>query len=87
MGHFDLLSAWVLPLSVCCFRRALRDEDAGVGCGLAPALPPQAYYYVVYIGLLGLTYAVAWSQCVSFSVQGNVSRRPRRVGAARPWWR
>jgi hypothetical protein len=76
LGHFDLLSAWVLPVFALVLRRALRDgwRMPAVGCGLTAAVAAYtAYYYVVYIGLIGVSYVVAWSQCVSFGVQ----RRPQ----------
>ena len=85
LGHFDLLSAWVLPVFALCLRRALRDgaKAAAVGCGLVAGVAAySAYYYVVYIGLLGLTYAAAWSQCLSLGVEGRrqtaTTRRVRR---------
>jgi hypothetical protein len=62
MGHYDLLSVWVLPLTALCLRRALASGGAGwmATVGLSIALAAYAaYYYVVYAALLVVTYVVA----------------------------
>src|SRR5262245_38620246 len=51
LGHFDLLSVWVLPLIALCLRRALATGRTAwmVGTGLTFAIAAYtAYYYVVY---------------------------------------
>jgi hypothetical protein len=65
LGHFDLLTAWVLPVFALFFRRAL---DGG---RIAPALASgvcvavaaySAYYHVVYLALFAIAYTLAsWS--------------------------
>ena len=62
-GHFDLLTAWVIPLFALFFRRALGDGSwkAAAGCGLCAAVAAySAYYYVVYLALFGVAYTLAW---------------------------
>ncbi len=71
MGHFDLLSAWVLPLFALCLRRSLAGGSwrPMVGCGVVLAAAAYtAYYYVVYLGLLAATYLVASWRCVRCTV-------------------
>ena len=85
VGHFDLLSAWVLPVFALCLRRALRDGSkmAAIGCGVTVGIAAYtAYYYVVYIGLLALTYTAAWSQCLSLRVERR-SQTPSTVWGRR----
>jgi hypothetical protein len=76
MGHFDLLTAWVLPLFALFFKRAL---DSGritpaLGCGMCVAVAAYtAYYHVVYIVLFALSYTVAaWH-----SVRASPAPRPQ----------
>jgi hypothetical protein len=62
-GHFDLLTAWVLPLFALLFRRALLkgSRGAAVGCGVCVAVAAySAYYYVVYLALFAVAYTLAW---------------------------
>jgi hypothetical protein len=62
LGHFDLLTAWVIPLFALCLRRSLRTGSiaAAVGCGLCVAVAAYAaYYHVVYLALFAVTYTVA----------------------------
>ena len=62
LGHFDLLTAWVIPLFALCLRRALRTGSiaAAVGCGLCVAVAAYAaYYHVVYLALFAVTYTLA----------------------------
>jgi hypothetical protein len=63
LGHFDLLTAWVIPLFALFFRRALLGGTAGaaVAAGLSVAVSAYcAYYHVVYISLFAITYTLAW---------------------------
>jgi hypothetical protein len=63
LGHFDLLTAWVIPLFALFFRRALLGGTvrAAVGAGLCMAISAYcAYYHVVYISLFAITYTFAW---------------------------
>jgi hypothetical protein len=62
-GHFDLLTAWVIPLFALLFRRALLNGSwkPAVGAGLCVAVAAySAYYYVVYLALFAVTYALGW---------------------------
>jgi len=69
LGHFDLLTAWVIPLFALFFRRALLGGTprararvgAAAGAGLCMAVSAYcAYYHVVYISLFAITYTLAW---------------------------
>jgi hypothetical protein len=63
LGHFDLLTAWVIPLFALFFRRALLSGSvrAAVGAGLCVAISAySAYYHLVYIGLFAIVYTLAW---------------------------
>lgn len=74
LGHFDLLTAWVIPLFALCLRRALRSGGIGaaIGCGLCVAVAAYAaYYHVVYLALFAATYTLASWQVV------HVRREPR----------
>jgi hypothetical protein len=78
LGHFDLLTAWPLPLFALCLRRALRTGStlAAVGCGVALALAAySAYYFVVYIGVMAVAYALAWSEGVSCPIERRAPSR------------
>jgi hypothetical protein len=62
LGHFDLLTAWVIPLFALCLRRSLRTGGIGaaVGAGLCVAIAAYAaYYHVVYLALFAITYTLA----------------------------
>ena len=62
LGHFDLLTAWVIPLFALCFRRSLKTGSipAAIGCGLSVAVAAYAaYYHVVYLALFAATYLFA----------------------------
>ena len=62
LGHFDLLTAWVIPLFAVCLRRSLRGGSvtAAIGCGLCVAVAAYAaYYHVVYLALFAITYTLA----------------------------
>src|SRR5581483_5432951 len=60
LGHFDLLSAWTLPLFALSFRRALQGSwKAAIASGVSVALAAYtAYYYVVYQAVFALAYSV-----------------------------
>ncbi len=75
LGHFDLLTAWVLPLFALWLRQSLRNGSvtAAIGCGLCVAVSAYAaYYHVVYLAVFALAYTF-----VSWRVVG-VFRDPRQ---------
>jgi hypothetical protein len=62
LGHFDLLTAWVIPLFALCLRQSLRTGSiaAAVGSGLCVAVAAYAaYYHVVYLAVFAATYTLA----------------------------
>ena len=62
LGHFDLLTAWVIPLFALYLRRSLRSGRLmpAIGCGLCVAAAAYAaYYHVVYLAIFALTYTLA----------------------------
>jgi hypothetical protein len=62
LGHFDLLTAWVIPLFALSLRRSLRTGSiaAAVGAGLCVAVAAYAaYYHVVYLAIFAATYTLA----------------------------
>src|SRR4051794_21406441 len=73
LGHFDLLTAWVMPLFALLLRRALLEPHdiqharlgsapvrAAIGCGVCAGVAAySAYYYVVYLALFAVAYTVA----------------------------
>ncbi len=62
LGHFDLLTAWVIPLFALSLRRSLRTGGVGaaIGAGLCVAIAAYAaYYYVVYLAVFAATYTLA----------------------------
>jgi hypothetical protein len=72
LGHFDLLTAWVIPLFALFFRRALRDGSwkAATACGLCVTVAAySAYYYVVYLALFSVAYTMAWWDCCHLDVR------------------
>ena len=74
LGHFDLLTAWVIPLFALSLRRTLRTGSirAALGCGMCVAIAAYAaYYHVVYLIVFAVTYIVA-----SWRVL-RVNREPR----------
>jgi hypothetical protein len=78
LGHFDLLTAWVIPLFALFFRRALIGGKVipAIVAGLCAAIAAySAYDHVVYIALFAIVYSVAW---------WNISRVERPVDA---FWR
>jgi hypothetical protein len=76
-GHFDLLTAWVVPLFALCLRRSLRTGGIApaVGCGLSVAVTAYAaYYHVVYLALFAVTYVIAAADVVSVRVEPRSQR-------------
>ncbi|RPI51929.1 MAG: hypothetical protein EHM55_17745 [Acidobacteria bacterium] len=77
LGHFDLLTAWVIPLFALCLRRSLQTGKVApaIGCGLCVAIAAYAaYYHVVYLALFATAYAFAsWHV-----VHGSIEARPQR---------
>ncbi len=62
-GHFDLLTAWTIPLFALAFRRALgtgRIAPAIAAGACAVVAAYTAYYHVVYIVLFAIVYTLAW---------------------------
>ena len=78
-GHFDLLTAWVVPLFALLFRRALENgrRMPAIACGLCVAVAAySAYYHVVYLALFALAYTLAYWHCCRVRVE----RRPATAG-------
>jgi hypothetical protein len=78
LGHFDLLTAWVIPLFAVCLRRSLRTGGvaAGMACGACVAVAAYAaYYHVVYLALLAGTYTIASWHVARASCESR-SQRP-----------
>jgi hypothetical protein len=74
-GHFDLLTAWVVPLFALFLRRALEGGGrmAALGSGLCVAIAAYtAYYHVVYLAIFALAYTIAYWHCCHL----HVDRRP-----------
>ena len=79
LGHFDLLSAWVIPLFALLLRRSLRSGGIApaIGAGFCVAIAAYtAYYHVVYLAVFGATYVIAAFRLFRMSIE---SRRQR------PW--
>ncbi|MCM3881834.1 MAG: hypothetical protein ND807_17130 [Vicinamibacterales bacterium] len=75
LGHFDLLTAWVIPLFALFFRRALLGGKVrpAIGAGICASIAAYAaYYHVVYIALFAVTYVWAWWNVCHLSMK----RRP-----------
>ena len=76
LGHFDLLTAWVLPLFALFFRRALvrGSRVAALGCGASVAIAAYtAYYHVVYQVLFALAYTAGWWNCCPVRLERHVN--------------
>ena len=77
LGHFDLLTAWVIPLFALCLRRSLQTGGIGaaIGCGMCVAVAAYAaYYHVVYLAIFAVTYTLAsWH-----AVRVRAEPRPQR---------
>jgi hypothetical protein len=85
MGHFDLVAAWLLPAFALALRHALmRDSNAAAltaGVILA-ATAYIAYYYVVYLCLFTIVYALAWADWITILRAARPSTRfTRRLRA------
>ena len=79
LGHFDLLTAWVIPLFALCLRRSLRTGNiaAAVGCGLCVAVAAYAaYYHVVYLALFAVTYTLASWHVVRLHREPRANTQP-----------
>ena len=79
LGHFDLLSAWVLPLFGLCLRRALATEGTRwmIACGVVLALAAySAYYYVVYLGLMAGAYVIGHLSLPHFRIEARLQTTP-----------
>jgi hypothetical protein len=77
LGHFDLLTAWVIPLFGLLLRRALRSGGiaAAIGAGMCVAVAAYtAYYHVVYLAVFAATYAIAAFRLMDVSI----AARPQR---------
>ena len=75
LGHFDLISAWVLPLFGLCLRRALATGGTRwmIACGVALALAAySAYYYVVYLGLMAGAYVIGHLSLPHFRMEARL---------------
>jgi len=82
LGHFDLLAAWVIPLFALFLRRALREGSvkSAIVCGALVAVAAySAYYYVVYMALFAVAYALARWDSVHVAIQRRVSAPSRAV--------
>jgi hypothetical protein len=69
LGHFDLLTAWVLPVFALFMRRALEGGRIvpAVACGVCVAVAAYcAYYHVVYLVLFALAYTLAAWRAIRF---------------------
>ncbi|HEY0284548.1 MAG TPA: hypothetical protein VGC23_04110 [Vicinamibacterales bacterium] len=78
LGHFDLLTAWVLPLFALCLRRSLRTGSiaAAIACGSCVAVAASAaYYHVVYLAVFAITYTLASWQAVGLHCEPRVQRQ------------
>ena len=91
LGHFDLISAWVLPLFGLCLRRALATGGTRwmIGCGVVLALAAYtAYYYVVYLGLMAGAYVIGHLSLPHFRMEARLptarTRTIRWAGAIPP---
>ncbi len=72
LGHFDLLTAWVIPLFALFLRRTLKTGRVApaIGCGVCIAIAAYAaYYHVVYLAVFGLAYAIASFRLVRAAIE------------------
>jgi hypothetical protein len=79
LGHFDLLTAWVIPLFALCLRRSLQTGSiaAAIGCGLSVAVGAYAaYYHVVYLALFAVTYTIASWRVVRLHREPRANTQP-----------
>ncbi len=80
LGHFDLLTAWVIPLFALFLRRSLQTGRVApaVGCGVCLAVAAYAaYYHVVYLALLTMAYTLR-RRGTSFAPRSRQERSIRR---------
>ena len=78
LGHFDLVAAWMLPAFALALRHALmRDSNAAaLAAGIILAATAYiAYYYVVYLCLFTIVYALAWADWITIR---RAARPPTR---------
>jgi hypothetical protein len=78
LGHFDLLTAWVIPLFAVCLRRSLRTGSivAAIGCGTCVAIAAYAaYYHVVYLAVFAVTYTLASWHAVGLHREPRMPRQ------------
>ena len=78
LGHFDLLTAWVIPLFALFLRRSLGTGSipAAIGCGLCVAVAAYAaYYHVVYLAIFAITYTLAAWHIVRVHGEPRVHRQ------------
>jgi hypothetical protein len=78
LGHFDLLTAWVIPLFALFLRRTLQSGSIipALACGLCVTVAAySAYYYVVYLALFALAYTVGWWDLVTRRPEKGVRLR------------
>ena len=72
LGHYDLLSGWMIPLFALCFRRSLLRGSlaAAAAAGVCVALAAYAaYYHVVYVALFAVGYMLAWWECFQMTFE------------------
>jgi hypothetical protein len=77
LGHFDLLTAWVIPLFALLLRRSLRTGSitSAVGCGLSVAIAAYAaYYHVVYLAVFAAAYVAAAANVVGVEIHPRSQR-------------
>ncbi len=77
-GHFDLLTAWTIPLFALAFRRALSSGRIAPALGAGACVVVAAYtayYHLVYIVFFAIVYTLAsWNLW-----QARFARRPDRA--------
>jgi hypothetical protein len=82
LGHFELLAAWPLPAFAwalrCAFATGSRIAVA-VASAVLVATAYTTYYYVVYLGVLAVTYFIAWTRCISIRTERRSSSPRLRV--------
>ena len=82
LGHFDLISAWVLPLFGLCLRRALATGGTRwmIACGVALALAAySADHYVVYLGLMAGAYVIGHLSLAHFRLEARLQTTRTRT--------
>ncbi len=82
-GHFDLVAAWTLPLFVLALRHMFRARSVWPACAAGLVLVVTtytAYYYTVYLGLLGLAFLAGGPGVLSLGFHAR--RRTRTLATA-----